>query len=81
MLNDCKFFAFSPVYNRDFDPAEWLGKIERDGDGKIISAKATNMLYFIQYNFTVKDGIPILIFLIAIGSLHYNIMAVEFRTA
>ena len=34
--------------NADFDPTAYLGELEYDSNGKIISAKAAMMTYFMQ---------------------------------
>ena len=47
---------FSPVYDREFDAADWLGEVTRDDSNKIVSAKATKMRYWIKYNISVVDG-------------------------
>ena len=38
----------SPVTNADFDPTAFLGALEYDSAGDIISAKAATMTYFMQ---------------------------------
>lgn len=39
---------YSPVYQYEFVPTNWLGDVTYDGEGKILRAKAAKMLYVIK---------------------------------
>ncbi|CAD5111994.1 DgyrCDS1247 [Dimorphilus gyrociliatus] len=55
ILNDINTITISPVYNSPFTASKLLGDINREG-GRIVSAKATRVTYFIKFNSTVKNG-------------------------